>query len=155
MQISFTVTAKLISAFVFTTWIVYFLFFLNPKFPASCHLLCLYRLVCVGLGQKRKLLVFSPTGSNEFVWRNELGLKAHLKNRRSPSLTTQPLVNSYKPGTPFMGHGSSVDHMRHRITWRPNLGYSILSAKRNFIEKLNKVLKSHLKFLKMTVDSPH
>ena len=32
-------TAKLISAFVFTKQIVQFLFFLNPKFQASIHLL--------------------------------------------------------------------------------------------------------------------
>ena len=49
-QISFAVTAKLISAFVFATQIVQFLYFLHPKFPASTlsHLLCLYRAVCVG-----------------------------------------------------------------------------------------------------------
>ena len=47
-QISFEVTAKLISAFVFTTWIVQFLFYLNPKFQASCCFLCLNRPVCVG-----------------------------------------------------------------------------------------------------------
>ena len=41
------VTAKLISAFVFTTRIVQFLYFLNPKFPASSHLLCLYSSVYV------------------------------------------------------------------------------------------------------------
>ena len=34
-QISFTVTAKLISAFVFATRIVQSLFFLNPKFQGS------------------------------------------------------------------------------------------------------------------------
>ena len=38
-QISFAVTAKLISAFVFATRIVYFLFFLYPKFQASSLLL--------------------------------------------------------------------------------------------------------------------
>ena len=36
--ISFAVTAMLISAFVFTTWIVQYLYFLNPKFQASSHL---------------------------------------------------------------------------------------------------------------------
>ena len=51
-QISFTVTAMLISAFVFATWIVQSLYFLNPKFHASSHLLWLYSLVCVGPGQK-------------------------------------------------------------------------------------------------------
>ena len=50
-QISFAVTAKLISAFVFATRIVHLLFFLNPKFQASSRLLWLYRLVCVGPGQ--------------------------------------------------------------------------------------------------------
>ena len=41
-------TAMLISAFVFATRIVQLLYFLNPKFPASSHLLCLYRPVCGG-----------------------------------------------------------------------------------------------------------
>ena len=47
-QISFAVTAKLISAFVFATRIVQFLYFLNPNFPVSSHLQCLYRSICVG-----------------------------------------------------------------------------------------------------------
>ena len=46
-QISFAVTAKLISAFVFATRIVQFLFYLNPKFQASSSFLCLYRPVSV------------------------------------------------------------------------------------------------------------
>ena len=37
-QISCAVTAQLISAFVFATWIVQHLYFLNPKFQASSHL---------------------------------------------------------------------------------------------------------------------
>ena len=41
-------TAKLISAFVFATRIVQFLFYLNPKFQASSSFLRLYRSVCVG-----------------------------------------------------------------------------------------------------------
>ena len=36
-QISFAVTAKLISAFLFTTRIVQSLYLLNPKFQASMH----------------------------------------------------------------------------------------------------------------------
>ena len=42
------VTAKLISVFVFATRIVQFLYFLNPKFPAPNHILC---LVCDGPGR--------------------------------------------------------------------------------------------------------
>ena len=56
-QISFAVTAKLISAFVFAKWIVQFLYFLNPKFPASSHPLCLYRLVWVRPGGKPHCVV--------------------------------------------------------------------------------------------------
>ena len=41
-----------ISAFVFATWIVHFLYFLNPKFPASDDLLCLYSSVSVRPGRK-------------------------------------------------------------------------------------------------------
>ena len=46
-----TVAAKLTSAFVFATWIVLFLFFLNPKFQASSHPLWLHKLVRVGPGR--------------------------------------------------------------------------------------------------------
>ena len=63
MQISFAVTAKLISAFVFATWIVQYLFFLNTKFQASSHLLWLHSLVCVGPGRKPQRPVFSQWGS--------------------------------------------------------------------------------------------
>ena len=38
--------------FVFATHILQFLYFLNPKFPASSHLLCLYSSVCVEPVQK-------------------------------------------------------------------------------------------------------
>ena len=38
-QISFAVTAKLISAFVFATRILLSLFYLNPEFQVSSHLL--------------------------------------------------------------------------------------------------------------------
>ena len=62
-QISFAVTAKLISAFTFATRIVQFLFYLNPKFQASSHLLWLYSPVCVGPGRKPRRPIFSELGS--------------------------------------------------------------------------------------------
>ena len=39
------------------------LYFLYTKFQASCHLLCLYSLVCVGPGWKPRRPVFSQRGS--------------------------------------------------------------------------------------------
>ena len=53
-QISFPVTAKLISAFVFATWIVQSLSFLNTKFQASSHFLWLRSLICVRHGRKHE-----------------------------------------------------------------------------------------------------
>ena len=50
MQISCSVTAQLISAFVFATLVVQFLFFLDLKFQASNPFLWLHRRVCVGPG---------------------------------------------------------------------------------------------------------
>ena len=47
-QISFAVK---ISAFVFATWIVHYLYFLYPKFQASSNLQWLYSLICVRPGQ--------------------------------------------------------------------------------------------------------
>ena len=43
-----SVTAKLISAFVFAARIVQYLLLLNLKFPACSDLQCLYSSVCVG-----------------------------------------------------------------------------------------------------------
>ena len=62
-QISCAVTAQLISAFDFATHIVQSLFFLNPKFQASSHLLWLHSLVCVRPGRKPRRPVFSQRGS--------------------------------------------------------------------------------------------
>ena len=63
MQISFAVTAKLISAFVFATRILQSLYFLNLKFQASSYLLWLYGPVCVGSGRKPRRPVFSQRDS--------------------------------------------------------------------------------------------
>ena len=62
-QISFAVTVKLISAFIFATQIVQFLFFLISKFRTSSHLLCLYSSVCVRPDRKPRRPVFSCQGS--------------------------------------------------------------------------------------------
>ena len=53
--------ADLISAFVFATWIVQSLYFLNPKFQASNHLL--YSPVSVRPGRKSRRPVSSQRGS--------------------------------------------------------------------------------------------
>ena len=68
-QISFAVTAKLISAFVFTTRIEQSLYFLYTKFQTSSHLVWLYSPVCVGPGRKPRRPVFSQRGSSmTWVW---------------------------------------------------------------------------------------
>ena len=63
MQISFAVTAKLISTFVFATQIVQFLLYVYPNFQAFNLLLGLYRLVCVGPGRNSRRPIFSRRGS--------------------------------------------------------------------------------------------
>ena len=66
-QISFEVTAKLISAFVFASWIVHVpLLSKSPKFQASNHLLWLHSPVCVGPTRKSAKNGFLITqGSND------------------------------------------------------------------------------------------
>ena len=81
-QISLAVTAKLISAFVFAIQIVKSLFYLNPKFLASSHLLWLYCPVCVGPGRKPRRQVFSERGSNLWIHlltNNILGVSLQLQ----------------------------------------------------------------------------
>ena len=60
-HISCTVTAQLISAFVFAIRIVESLFYLIPKFQGSSHLLWLYSPVCIGPGRKPRSNVFLTT----------------------------------------------------------------------------------------------
>ena len=57
---------KLISAFVFATWIVQYPFFLNTKFPASSHVQWLHSLVCIRPGQNPHCW-FSHTGA-QVIW---------------------------------------------------------------------------------------
>ena len=64
MQTSFAVTATQISVFVFAIRIVQFLYYLNPKFQASSHLLWLYSPLCVGPGRKPRRPVFLERGSS-------------------------------------------------------------------------------------------
>ena len=56
--------SRSISAFVFATWIVKFLYFLNAKFQASCHYQWLHSQVCVRAGRKPRRPVFSQRGSD-------------------------------------------------------------------------------------------
>ena len=72
-QISFAVTSKLISVFVFATWIVQSLCFLNPKFQVPSHLLRLRSLIYVGPGRKPRRPVFWRRGSIYTVqWRRSV-----------------------------------------------------------------------------------
>ena len=50
--------AKLISAFVFDTYIKQSLYFIYTKFYASSNLVWLYSLDCVGPGRKPRIPVF-------------------------------------------------------------------------------------------------
>ena len=72
-QIGCAVTAQLISAFVFSTPLVQFLFYLYPKFPAASFLLRLYSPVRVGPGRKSRRPGFSRCGSIDlFAWRDSV-----------------------------------------------------------------------------------
>ena len=62
-QVTFTVTAKLISAFVLATRIVQFFLYFYPKFQDSNFFLWLHRPVCVGPGRKSRRPVFTRRGS--------------------------------------------------------------------------------------------
>ena len=75
-QISCAVTAQLISSFVFDIRIVRSLYYRNPKFQASSHLLWLYSPVCVGTGLKPRRPVFSQRGSINICFGDSFALCA-------------------------------------------------------------------------------
>ena len=90
-QISFAVTSKLISAFVYATRIVQSLFFLNTKFQVSSHLVWLYSTVCVGPGRRPRRPVFSERGS--YVAKTKILISADMQ--KAGFLMTQ-LIHSYR-----------------------------------------------------------
>ena len=105
-QISFAVTAKQISIFVFANWIVQYLYFLNTKFQASSHLQWLHSLVCVGPGQNPHCW-FSHVAAHLFAHMQENRFshgQAHIGPRsvysvpwRLSSITRKPVFRvSYK-----------------------------------------------------------
>ena len=113
-QISFAVTAQLVSAFVFATWIVQSLYFLNPKFQASSHLLWLYSLVRVGSGRKSRIPVFSQRGSygvrlihifltfQVFETLRWVGMKLHVPvNKQQSSIANQTICVFYNKGKQY------------------------------------------------------
>ena len=74
--------AKLISAFVFATRIVQFLFYLNPKFQASSSFLCLYSLICVGPVRKPHCW-FSHEAAHMLLYWNKLVSLRNLNMRKT------------------------------------------------------------------------
>ena len=85
-QISFAVTAKLISVFIFATRIVQYFNFLNSKFQAYSHFLWLHSPVCVGPGRKPRSPVFSQRGSNDsFEKKHDEGLGNNIENYTATS----------------------------------------------------------------------
>ena len=94
-QTSFTVTAKLISAFVFATWLVHSLFFLNSKFQASNCLLWLYNLVCVAPGRKpRRPVLHMPRLIWAATWENRIFAYANTKTQISFAVTAK-LISAF------------------------------------------------------------
>ena len=83
-QISFAVTAKLISVFVFATRIVQSLFLLSPKFQVSSHLQWLPSPICVTPGRKPRRPVFWRRGSFSYlkIWHCQ-HMSLILRNRSS------------------------------------------------------------------------
>ena len=101
----------MIIAFVFAKWIAQFLYFPNPKFPASNHLLCLYSWVCVRPVQKPHCW-FSHDASHLF---SEVGQLVSLDtlDASDNSLCYVPLELRFCTQLKVM----SLD--RNKLTWLP------------------------------------
>ena len=98
-QISCAVTAQLITAFVFATWIVQPHFYLNQKFHASSHLRWLYSQDCVGPGRKARRSFFSERGSfnatyNLHIWNQTTVISPEWWTKRTIFHTNSPPIHS-------------------------------------------------------------
>ena len=97
-QISFAVTTKLISAFVFAIRIVQSLYYLYTKFQASSHLVYLHSLVCVGPGRKPRRRVFSRRGSSQNVADQQMCSLVCVRPGGKPwrPVFSQPVAHEFK-----------------------------------------------------------
>ena len=117
-QISFAVTAKLISAFVFATRIVQSLFFFNLKFQTSSPLLSLYRPVCVRPVWKPHcwfsldavhLLLFQDTVVGLQAL-EEIAAKIY-----TPDVDMQIQITAKRDGNQIAAEGFNVDSQNHDV----------------------------------------
>ena len=114
-------------AFVFATRIVHSLYYLNPKFQASKHLLWLYSPVCVGPGRKPRRTVFSQRGS----------FLAQLSRRLIGELIVYPWsgvrrTSSVRPSVVHNAKTSSSQKPLDRS--KPNFMWSLLGlGEQNFV----------------------
>ena len=89
----------MISVFVFTTRIVQFLFYLNPKFQASSSFLCLYRSVCVGPVRKPHCWFSHEAAHSLFCpERHVFTLRLIFEPRRE-----KPVLRGFRPGPTRIG----------------------------------------------------
>ena len=137
-QISFVVTAKLITAFVFPTWIAQYLFYLNPKFQASDHPLWLYSPVCVGPGQKPRKTDFLTT---RLIW---------LMPRETANCKNCNLHHSYFQKLLTVSRGKTVSTL---YTW-PHIATSI-HAEFNWLKLENLDTKTNILYpMIITIEVP-
>ena len=107
-QISLRIRAFWSAPLLFPDWIVWYLYFLCPKFQATTYLLWLRRPVCVLPGRKPQRQVFSWRGSNTnvpyiilYIYLNKIRFKlnwaATWQNQQSGCAPSQ---DSDQPGHP-------------------------------------------------------
>ena len=101
----------------FATWIVQFLFYLNPKFQASSSFLSLYRPVCVGPGLNPKLLVFSCPRSIVQVYIKSSDIADCLsKNNAASSIQRQMLSETVR-------HSRTIQRIQHFFPGDKKIGF--------------------------------
>ena len=135
MQISFTVTAKLISAFDFAIQVVQALWYLNPNFQDFSYLLWLYSPVCVGSGRKPQRPVFSQRGSFyiEFFAGLEYVTEYTTGQKNTPRYQCE-LCAATPQGASIVAHVISAKH---------RLNYMVCTLK-SCLSKLTKLYHMHL-----------
>ena len=132
------VTAKLISAFVFATQIVQFLYFLNLKFQASSHLLWQYSPVCVGPGRKPRRPVFSERGSYVGPDGNSEDRFSHeaAQNRMCAIFFWQPFMDNLQgQGAKPLFQNSQDFHYMSLVVRKPLFGFPTRSHTNQAVQR--------------------
>ena len=148
-HLAYAKTMVQISTYVFASLTVQCLYFLNPKFPASSHLLWLLRLVCVILVQKLNCW-FSHKAAHILTPNQDTRQKRKYSTKNNKNATSS-MESTKKSQKCYIKHGEhkKITKMLHQA-WRAQKNHKNATSSMESTKKSQKCYIKHGEHKKIT-----